>query len=105
MNLTQRYAQVLKSVDAKKVLAYMKRRGHLSLLPKVIRVLEREPVVGDTVVVAHEKDVSKLKKKYPDARVEVDSKLVGGYIARSGSTVTDASYRHALVQLYHHTIT
>jgi len=104
MNLAQRYATVLKSVDAKKVLAYMKHKGHLSLLPKVLRALEREPEGGDRVVVAHEKDVSKLKKKYPDARVDVDQKLVGGFIARSGSTVTDASYRHALVQLYHHTI-
>lgn len=105
MNLAQRYATVLTSVDAKKVLAYMKHRGHLSLLPKVLRVLEREREVGDTVVVASEKDVSKMKKKFPDTRVEVDPKLVGGYIARSGSTVTDASYRHALVQLYHNTIT
>lgn len=105
MNLVHRYATVLKSVDAKKVLAYMKLRGHLSLLPKIVRALEREPETQSTVVVAHEKDISKFKKKYPDARVEVDPKLVGGYIARSGTTVTDASYRHVLVQLYHNTIT
>lgn len=105
MNLAQRYATILKSVDAKKVLAYMKHRGHLSLLPKVVKVLEREPETGDVVVVAHEKEVSKFKKKYPDARIEVNPMLVGGHIVRSGTTITDASYRHALVQLYHNTIT
>lgn len=105
MNLVQRYAQVLKEVDTKKVLAYMRARGHLSLLPKVVKQLEREPQKGDTVVVAHEKDVSKMKRKFSDAHIVVDEKIVGGYIARSGTMVTDASYRHALVTLYHNTIT
>lgn len=105
MSLASRYAQVLKDVDVTKVLRYMKARGHLSLLPKVVRILEREPASGDTVVVAHEKDVTKYKKKFPESRVEVDEKIVGGYISRSGTSVVDASYRHALVSLYQKTIT
>lgn len=103
MNLVQRYAQVFKDVDAKKVLAYMKKRGHLSLLPQVVKVLEREPAQGAVVLVAHEKDVPKMKKKFPDARIDVDEKIVGGYISRDRTTVTDASYRHALVSLYQNT--
>jgi F0F1-type ATP synthase delta subunit len=81
----------------------MRMKGHLSLLPNVVRALEREPETGTTVVVAHEKDVSKMHKKFPDARVEVDEKIVGGYIQRSENTVTDASFRHALVTLYQNT--
>ncbi len=105
MNLVQCYAQVVKEVDTKKVLAYMRARGHLSLLPKVLKHLAREPEKSDLVVVAHSADVAKMKKKFPDTRIDVDEKLVGGYIARRGTVVTDASYRHALVTLYQNTIT
>lgn len=104
MNLAYRYAQILKDVDTKKVLAYMKQKGHSSLLPKVVRILVRERPVGDTVTVAHDKDAAKMKKKFPESRIVIDEKLVGGYIARSGTSVTDASYRHALVSLYQNTI-
>ena len=104
MNLAQRYAVVAEHVETKKLLAYMKAKGHLSLLPKVVKHLERTPKSEHVVVVADEKDVSKMKKKFPESRIDVDQKIVGGYIARNGSEVTDASFRHALVTLYQNTI-
>jgi len=50
MNLAQNYARILRDgVDAAKTLAYMKARGHLSLLPQVVRMLEREQGRNDSV--------------------------------------------------------
>ena len=85
-------------------MSYLKKRGHLSLLPRVVHALERSHAQGRVVLVASEAVVKDAQKKFPDASVVVDPEVVGGYIVREGSTVTDASYRNVLVQLYHNTI-
>lgn len=104
MNLVGRYVSVAAAVDTKKFVSYLKKRGHLSLLPRIVRALERSHTQGRVVLVASQDAVTGAHKKFPDASVVVDPKVVGGYIVRDGSTVTDASYRNALVQLYHNTI-
>ena len=105
MNLAQRYARVAALVDTDQLIAYLKHRGHLSLLPKIVRALQRMRTSVEVVTVAREHDATHLKKKFPGAAIVVDPKIVGGYIARSGTTITDASYRRSLVQLYHNTTT
>lgn len=98
MSLASNYATLLKTLDVKKVLAYMKQKGHLSLLPQVTRLLKRERVEGETVIVAHEKDAQKHLRS--DLRVIVDPSIVGGFIHRKGSKLVDNSYRKALVEIY-----
>ena len=100
MNLARTYAALIHEVDPNKVFAYMKRRGHVSLLPQVLRIVEREPVPSDVVTVAHERDIAKHKKSHPNARFVVDPRVVGGYSARTGSEYIDRTYRRALVTLY-----
>lgn len=97
MTLAHNYATVLKDGSkVAQVLAHMKAKGHLSLLPQVVRILSREIHTGEVVTVAHEKDATHFKH----AKVVIDPRVVGGHIHRNGSTVTDASYRTALVTLY-----
>lgn len=103
MTLVERYAQVAALVDTTQLVAYLKHRRHLSLLPKIVRHMERRSSPHEVVVVAREHDRAKMHHKFPAAAIEVDPKIVGGYIARAGTEVTDASYRRALVQLYHNT--
>jgi hypothetical protein len=100
MSLASNYATVFKSLDAKKVIAYMKQRGHVSLLPQVVRILAREKDEGETITVAHEKDA----KKFKDARIVVNPHIVGGYVRRDGSKLTDASFRRSLVEIYYKTV-
>lgn len=96
MNLIQNYASVLTGgADPKRTLALMKQKGHLSLLPQVVKVLEREKSEGEVMVVANEKDAKGFK-----GNVVVDSRIVGGYLKRSGSKIIDATYRKALVEIY-----
>ncbi len=97
MNLATTYATLAQDVEPAKVVAYMRSRGHLSLLPTVLRILERAPDTRPTVTVAHERDAKGHNK---DERVIVDPKIVGGTIKRNGSQYRDASYRNALVTLY-----
>ncbi len=78
------YAAVFKELDTKRVLLYMKSRGHLSLLPQVVRILSRE----------RPRPVSVTITKKEDPRV------VGGFLKLEGMTRTDRTHRRALVNLY-----
>lgn len=100
MNLAAQYARVAPHVDTKKFVAYLKKRGHLQLLPQVVRLLERERPVTDVVVVSEEADVQEFTKKFPGARIVVDPKIVGGYAVTGKGKVVDRTYRTALVNLY-----
>jgi hypothetical protein len=85
MSLASNYVQVLKEgVDEKKVVAHMKAKGHLSLLPTVLRILKREKQRPETVTIT----------------AKDDPRIVGGTITLKGFTLIDASYRKALVDLY-----
>ena len=66
MNLAHTYAEVLKEVDTTagvdRVIARMKEKGHLSLLPQVAAILKRSEASSDTVVtVAKAGDEKKIR--------------------------------------------
>ena len=101
MSLASNYATVLRDgTDPKKVISYMIHKGHRSLLPQVLTILERGEDAGDTVTVAHDKDAHKIKSRFPGAKIVIDPSVVGGYLAKTGSTIVDATYRKALVTIY-----
>lgn len=104
MSLAGNYATLLREgTEPGKVLAYMKAKGHLTLLPQVARLIEREKEgAGDSVLVAKEKDAADAKRRFPGAKVVIDPRVVGGYLAKVGGTVVDATYRKALVSIYKH---
>lgn len=113
MSLANAYAKVLRDVPTKdvpaylpRVLAFMKGRGHLSLLPQVVRILEREPSdTGEAVaVIAKESDAKKFAEEIRGARVVVDPRIVGGYTVRTGSRFVDRSFRSALIAIYQKTV-
>src|SRR3989344_2540366 len=101
MSLSRTYAQVIQGAPdsgtatfAKKLVAYMKSKGHLSLLPEIVRILEREPKRAEaTVVVAREHDAKKFAHSITEAlkllgveekpEVIADPRLVGGYAVRA----------------------
>ena len=116
MNLAHTYAQTLESLGTKdaaeKVIERMRAKGHLSLLPQVVRILERSDSVEHTVLtVAKKEDAQKhagaittLGGDPKNAKVVVDPRIVGNYMARHGQKFIDASYRRQLVSLYQKTI-
>ncbi len=124
MSLANAYAQVIREIPEGKasafvprLFAFMKSRGHLSLLPQVLRILERQPADASVpmVVVAKESDVKKfssairetLAKLAPEEKTHrtiVDPRAVGGYSVRAGSRTIDRSFRSALVSLYRRSI-
>lgn len=120
MNLPQTYAKLIQGIPAEearafvpKLVAYMKSRGHLSLLPHVLRILDREPKEKNAAVVtvAKESDskkfASRVKEalallKAEDARAVtlVDPKAVGGFSVRAGGRLIDRTFRTGLVSIY-----
>ncbi len=110
--LVSDYSALLKgtSIQADALLAYMKKRGHLSLLTQIIKELERAPVKKDAVVkVAAAHDAERYAKQIAshlsahntnDYAVEVDEKIVGGYEVSVGETLYDNTFRSALVSIY-----
>ena len=103
MSLASNYAAVMKDLEVKKVVAYMKSKGHLSLLPQVLNILERGTGDTDVVRVARKEDLHLVEKKFPGATMVVDPTIVGGYLARKGSKLIDATYRKTLVTIYRNT--
>jgi F0F1-type ATP synthase delta subunit len=115
--LIRRYVQLLLSVEAtesfvKKFIAYLTQRGHLSLLPHILKRLERaEGVKPGQVVLAKEGDAEVFAQSIAAAlttlgvdkgayAVRVDDRAVGGYSVRAKGKLIDRTYRSALVQLY-----
>jgi F0F1-type ATP synthase delta subunit len=90
------------------------RRGHERLLPRIVRSLEREAARAThsdtgtlTVAKSSDKDsafVAALMKDmgvtYTPA-VVVDDTIIGGAKLRHGDTEIDATYKTALINLYH----
>lgn len=119
MSLAHTYAAVVQTAEsqklgkpfADKLLEYMKAKGHLSLLPQVMRLLARMPKKGGAVVaVAKKGDADKYKNEIASALKALnvsgshhtveDARIVGGYMVRSRSGVVDKTFRSALVSLY-----
>jgi len=125
MSLAHAYAATIQSSAKKasgkafadKLIAFMRARGHLSLLPEIVRILEREPALADVpvVTVATKESLRTLAREIKEAlaalgkedeapREVIDPRAVGGYSVRAGSKIVDASFRSALVNIYQNTI-
>lgn len=117
--LSNAYAAILREKGSeqgfiKKLRAFMAHRGHLSLLPEIVRVLERDPMrKGARVYLAkhedgrkHSKDIRESLKLLGEEEAEtiIDPDSVGGYKVLANSNVIDRSYRTALVSLYQKTV-
>jgi len=114
MSLASNYAALLsKGADVEKTLAYMKHRGHLSLVSQIVRILKREPAEANaaTVLLAKESDgkkysaaireaLAKLGADAARARTVIDERVVGGYQVRAGGKTLDHTFRSALVSIY-----
>ena len=121
MGLANAYAAVIREAEegkdtsdfSKKLIAFMKNRGHLSLLPQVLRILAREKADLHTpvITVAKESDAKKFAKpireilsqlgvQEVESTVIVDSRAVGGYAVRANSRLVDKTFRSALISLY-----
>ena len=120
MSLAPAYASVIQSAQKNregkaftdKLLSMMRARGHLSLLPEIVRILEREPVKASaTVTVASEAELkaaaSQIKTALASLGQEdlkhatvIDPRVVGGYAVQTRSSIIDNTYRTALVSIY-----
>ncbi len=100
MSLAKNYATVLSEVTVESLIEYMKKKGHLSLLPQVVRILERTQDDRTLVTVANKKSATALRARFPDAKIILDPRIVGGHLVRQGARITDATYRRALVEIY-----
>lgn len=97
---------------AKKLVSYLKHKGHLGLLPQIVRRYESMSVSrAATVVVARPDDAKKFAQSIGAAlstlgidageyEVSVDDRAVGGYSVRAKGKLIDRTYRSALVELY-----
>lgn len=98
---------------AKKLVAYLKHRGHLSLLPALVARVERmaHAKKGATVLLAKAEDaqtfatsiasaLTTLSISPEDYTLVVDERAVGGYAITGKGKVVDRTYRTALVNLY-----
>lgn len=98
------------SITADSVVAFLKSKGAVSLLPRVLASLQRiaeKATSGERVVVATKKDtdaalasaaVVGIDPKH--AQVTVDDTLIGGYIVSKKGSQIDTSYKSALLSMY-----
>ena len=98
---------------AKKLVAYLKKRGHTSLLPGIVARVERMSgsSTGARVMLAKASDAEKFAQSIAstlttlnvaagDYAVTVDERVVGGFAVLGKGKVVDKTYRTALVNLY-----
>src|SRR5947209_3061214 len=106
MDLAHAYTAVLEEAEeegkgadfTKKLIAYMKSRGHLSLLPRITRLLSRRERKSDApyITVAKEHDLKTFDKKIQEALRElgasqkkplhiIDARAVGGFAVRANA--------------------
>ncbi len=97
-----------KAVDA--LVAFLKRKGAMSLLPNVLhaytRIQARENRKRPVLRVARHDDAATIiasdeiiRSLQPE--VLVDTTLIGGYVLSKGTERIDASHKGALLNLYH----
>lgn len=97
----------------------MAARGHDRLYGKVLRnalrvLSARNEYAGAFVSVARKSDIAAheaaIKEALahlgaePEYEVGVDEALIGGYVVQAKNTLIDASYKKALVKLYHNIV-
>ncbi|MCL9972409.1 MAG: F0F1 ATP synthase subunit delta [Candidatus Pacebacteria bacterium] len=102
---------------AEAFIQYLKKRGHLSLIPAVLNRVTRlqKAERKTTVTLARATDADRFAASiaanlttmpHRDATyaVSVDERIVGGYRVEAGGKLVDRTYRTALVRLYHSSI-
>lgn len=124
MSLANAYASVINETPKElqnteftdKLIAFMRARGHMSLLSEIVRILENKPKEADAVVtVASDADLKEFASEIKSAlatlgadsklhRTVVDVRAVGGYSVRAGSQIIDNTFRTALVDIYQKTV-
>jgi F0F1-type ATP synthase delta subunit len=124
MNLAEHYAQALYDLTAgaglgserititEKLIALLERKGHTSLLPKILQAYEMISTSGAqqsraTLTVSRISDVGEVKvelKKHVDdvenMDVEVDDTLIGGFIYNDGDIAINSCHKQSLLNLY-----
>lgn len=124
MSLAHAYAEVIQAEEERgpsagfsdKLFAFMKSRGHVSLIPHIARILDRLPSRRRVVVtLADENAEQKFSSEIAHAltslnvheqkkEIVIDPRAVGGFSVRSGNGIVDRTFRTALVSLYQNTI-
>ena len=112
------YAQVLarllgkgvgEEAVVKNLLAHLKGRGRLKLLPGILRELKilkaRSVTTGPTLEIARAEDKAQAlegakREGIEGATVAVNPSLLRGWRAREGGTLVDRSGKRALIDLY-----
>ena len=94
----------------------LKRKGHTSIHVEVLRgvlitLSKIKQTNGSKVAVAKQSDLEKLEKEISqalksiegslkDAQVDIDSTLIGGYVASHNGQRIDATHKTKLLKLY-----
>lgn len=123
MSLANTYAKVIQEAEGKpnaksfgdSLIAFMKAKGHMALLPQIVRILSRTPERETAVITVRDAEDAKKYKKEIDAtlselgvkgshRISTDKRLVGGYSVRAEGKLVDKSFRSALVTLYQNSV-
>lgn len=83
----------------------MARRGHLRLLPAVLKSLttlleRRARDSAPRLTLAREADAKLYTELAQGAQIVIDENIIGGYIYKNGNKKTDGSYRTKLLNWY-----
>lgn len=86
-----------------------KQKALPAILKEYTRCVERHAAYTPTLTVARESDVSRAQKELAryitePAEISLDENIVGGWTYTSRDTHIDASYKKALLSLYHRII-
>lgn len=114
MKLDRIYAEALsknaqKASDVDALVAHLKERGRLKLLPGILRELkqmeERRKQQAPLLEVANEGEASQAKREAADhgiaaEQVRINHALIRGWRARAHGMLVDRSGKRALVDLY-----
>lgn len=124
MNKAEVYAQTLfyisenKSAEEfdsffTKFIAYIESKQEQKLLPKILQLVEqlgeKNTSQNTILTVAKKEDAEKFTKELQsmgesfdatNIKIQEDSNIVGGFIARSNTAMVDASYRRGLLEMY-----
>jgi F0F1-type ATP synthase delta subunit len=115
MKLADQYAHILETLPqdhsgADRFISFLKRRGHLKLLPAILSAYARleaksAKVATDVIVVARDADQESAKiaaAKYGahNAKLVVDHSVIGGWRFTGKSLLVDRTYKRALLDLY-----
>ncbi len=88
---------------------YLKQKGKIKLLPKIVleleRLIEKKEKASSKIIVASEKFKEQAEKAaqmlgVDSSDIRIDDRLIGGYQIKSKDFIWDASFKAYLLQLY-----